>query len=381
MKKATYDIVLCLLQSALWDVPLQEHLLPATEEEWQQVIEACLGQTVLVTVNPTIFSIRDEARRPSLQQQKLLRSYYYENLRLCQAHHRAIRQVFGAMEREGCHPILLKGQSNASYYKEPHLRCCGDIDIFVGPQEFAAAKEVLDSFATAEERAAVVAHPRSEHYEIVIHGLEFELHFHAGSTFGSERIKSGMLELEQQWLTPGQCSTMPLLDGEPVRVPDVHYQALFLFMHAWKHFSGGGIGLRHLADIALLLHRHHADLDATWLAAQLDQLQMRQAWITLMEVLVRYLGLPSESCPLHQPQPDGLSAAIWRRVTEWGNFGQSSHNVALTGIRRTIHYYVSHYDVNYVLCGSRIGSVAMLAMHMLRRIPYHLSFHRCGDFC
>lgn len=350
------NYMLSLLKASLWGRETQQ--IPSSPEAWDEVIAACRKQAILETIIPVVFTIKES--KPSQKQIEHLEDCYMDNLRQYQRHCQVVQSIFKAMNGAGCHPILLKGIGNSQLYPVPHYRRCGDIDVFVSGEELRKARQALTSF-TPEEKMDV-SEVVGEHFSTLVSGIELELHFLMGSTFDSCDIKKEMLKESTGWLNPGHFDWIEI-GGEPIRVLAPSYNILHLFTHAYKHISHG-LGLRHLTDIALFLHKFHGQLDHRMLQKSLERMKLLDVWQQFCDILVRYLDMKPEECPLYVAHTD--SHVLWQSILDNGNFGiRRSGNEAppppptpffdhpLRRIRETYYFYYYTYLKHKALYGHR----------------------------
>lgn len=362
MMKDSQRTMLELVRAAIWDEEPSSHLLPCDASEWKEVLTECRKQAVLESVIPVIFRIQEANNKPDKQQVEWLEDCYMENLRDTQVHSKAITKVFRSMEGKGCHPVLLKGLGNASLYNELCRRRCGDIDIYVRVDEYRFALDALKSFASEEEINQ--ASLEGEHYNITIGGIDFELHYLVGSTLWDWDMRKEMMRLGRKWLDKkaSLCETITL-GTTPVRIPPVYYNAVFLFVHAMKHV-GHGLGLRHLADIALFLHKHEGEIDEMQLLGSLNRMNLLNEWQQMGYILVKYINLPSHEFPFYSEENAGKADELFASVLEYGNFGLSKAGKSeeppaphgfwkhpIAHCRETYIYYTSSYLMQKALYG------------------------------
>ena len=71
-----------------------------------------------------------------------------------------IAQIVDALEAEGVHSVLLKGQAVAQNYLCPKSRSCGDIDLYTGHGGYQKAFEIIESLheGRAHKEAAECDH-------------------------------------------------------------------------------------------------------------------------------------------------------------------------------------------------------------------------------
>jgi len=80
---------------------------------------------------------------PSIAQEELQKAY--RNCAIHAAmHERQVAEIFRVLRSAGVEPILLKGWAVGRLYPEVGLRPSGDVDLFVAPQEYEAARWALN---------------------------------------------------------------------------------------------------------------------------------------------------------------------------------------------------------------------------------------------
>ncbi len=141
-------------------------------------------------------------------------------------HEREIRKVLKLLKEAQVTAILVKGWSMARHFPEPALRPYGDIDLFVRPDQYAAAKAILES-------------PE---------GREVFVDLHAGAGHLDHEPFEDLYARSEE----------VLVGDEPVRVlsPEDHLRILCIhFLHhgAWRPAA--------LCDIGLLVEKYRDDFD------------------------------------------------------------------------------------------------------------------------
>ena len=228
-----------------------------------------------------------------------------------------ILELDGLLRSEGILPLLLKGESMAPLYLRPESRNCGDIDLFVFPENYTRAAALL---ATRLEQTGKAT---EKHGNFRRGRYNTELHF-------------SPLILQRPWLrhhfdryTREKLSAvdetvfLPFAEGK-VSVPPATYNAIFLFAHIYHHFIEGGIGLRQICDWTLFLDRNFERLDLDELATQLKRFGLMNAWKCFVSLTVRFLGLRSERAPFYDADERyGRDAGeILAIILKEGNFGR-----------------------------------------------------------
>ena len=211
-----------------------------------------------------------------------------------QAEQRVIlRKALAALEAGGITPVLLKGLSLAHYYPKPEERPAGDIDIYVGKEHYHNGARILrETFPDAphfDEEAEYF-----KHYNLNIGSTAIEMH-RVSADFKHPRDARVYDELERDGL---QRHFVRYEHGEDKwNAPEYNFNVLFVFVHSWHHFTTESALLRQFTDLAYLLLGGKPDV--TYLEKNLKRLHLLHAWQLYAYILVNYLSLPQESCPLY----------------------------------------------------------------------------------
>ena len=201
-----------------------------------------------------------------------------------------------ALTEAGIRPVLMKGAGLASLYEKPYFRSWGDVDLFVGKNQYHPACAVMrETFPAALKFDEELDHYK--HYNLIADGISIEIHRvslslqHPLDARRYERIeREGMSAEHVEEIRVGD--TM-------IAVPEPTYNALLVFMHSWEHMMTEGACMRQLCDLALLLHRYAAKIDRTKLKRDVQRLHMMDIWQVYMGIMVEYMGLPAEKAPFY----------------------------------------------------------------------------------
>lgn len=205
-----------------------------------------------------------------------------------------LRRVWEACEQHGIWAVLMKGAGLAVYYPTPQQRAWGDVDIFVGADQYhAACAAMRATFPAALRFDEELDHYK--HYNLIADGVSIEVHRvsmglqHPVDVRRYARMEAiGMREAEEIEV-----------DGLSVCVPEVTFNALMVMLHSWEHVLSQGASLRQLCDLALLLHHRASDIDREQLECDLRGLALMDVWQVYMYILVEYLGLPPSEAPFY----------------------------------------------------------------------------------
>lgn len=193
-----------------------------------------------------------------------------------------INQVADRLLKEfqaaGLHPVLMKGPSVARFYPAPLLRECGDIDLYITPEEFDKAVGLAGEVTPAPDG--------SVHYKR--EGIDIDQHRHYFDIHG-----------RQLPAIPSPEATLLMLSG-----------------HILKHCMGVGIGLRQLCDMAMAYKG--LDVPKEQLRKCFHDAGLERWNQLLFSFLNKYLGAEPLYDTLPSPEP------LMKIVMEGGNFGHHS---------------------------------------------------------
>ena len=181
----------------------------------------------------------------------------------------------------GLHPIVLKGATVAAWYPVPTQREYGDIDVYLPPEEFDRASEVLGMPVSKAPDGSL--HYQWQGVDVDLHRRYFDLHL------------------------PDRRLPVP---GTPEAT------LLMLSAHAMKHAVGAGVGLRQCIDMAVA-YEHLGPQVATERLESVYRDSGTLRWNRLLSAFIeKYLDFHPAfggegTCP----------DALLKIVREGGNFG------------------------------------------------------------
>ena len=235
-----------------------------------------------------------------------------------------INRITTLFNEEGIPSILLKGQGVAQNYQKPDSRMCGDIDIYVGMDNFHKACEIL-----RREGAEELIHQDEHEFHIAFDLDDKTIEVHKKSDVIHGRKLNDSL---QKWTTIHLDAkladgTLPKWnnDGTLINIPDPTYNAFYIIHHAVRHMLSEGIGLRHVCDWMIFLYTHYDQIDAEELKATLTEFKMTQAWEQFGALATEFLGFPEEYLILPPiKQNESKAPLLLNHIFSTGNFGQYS---------------------------------------------------------
>lgn len=308
------NFLLSLVRMALWKN--QEHL-PEFMPDWNKVISLAKKQTLVGLVADVVPLLPEHLQPDQNTKVKL----HVTAFRIMSSHsllNRKLVEVKERMDANGIHTVLFKGQGVALNYPNPLSRQCGDIDLYVGEENFMKVMKILAP--TSEKDADYYKYLK--HFNVDEDGVHIEIHRIAEILPGFRQDR-----LFQKWtvesLVKGTVREVEIGGGK-INLPSADFDAIYIMNHAWHHFINGGIGLRQLCDWTMHMHRFHKELDEKKLRENLKAFGLVEAWKVIAGVAVKYLGLPEEECLLFDRTYLGKSDKMLQVIWEEGNFGHHS---------------------------------------------------------
>jgi hypothetical protein len=310
----TENVFFNLLRSSLWGTPAS---IPSDLNDWSGVFSLAKSQSVLGLIAHAV--LNDPAIVASLPEglSVKLRSFMMANVATHNLLNNTLLQVVSTLDNAGVRSVLLKGQGLARVYPVPELRACGDIDIYVGSENYLKSCDVLGNIASWKEDSQPAEN--TKHFDIRIGKTTVEIHRYSDVN-ASKRYD----RIYQTYSDEGLSSKLRVMDfaGTTVNTPADDFNAFYIFNHIWHHFMTSGIGLRQLCDWMLFLHARKDDIDQAKLRKILDDMDMMKPWQAFGCVLVDKMGMPAEEFPFYEARRGKKVRKIVDRILTEGNFGQ-----------------------------------------------------------
>lgn len=312
------EVFFSILRSVLWGSLVE---IPA-DTDWKGVLNMAARQKCLHA-----FSVWNKAHRISTPFDKHLQPTMFMVLqRQVRLNHLAV-EVIELLAQHDIPATLIKGYSLSGLYPDPDMREFGDVDIYVGEENYHRAAEIVTA-----------AYPDAHWHSDIRGGIHFilvldekqdrvvELH-RVTMEFADAKADALYQAFTHKHLA--QTTTTVDIYGKAIPVPSAAYNALYVFMHAWHHFESTGVGLRQLGDWALCLSQAHAQASSEeWQALVseigelLTALHMTKVWQTFGHLLVQELGLPHEAFPLYTTKYQRRAKRLLRQMLRDGHGGR-----------------------------------------------------------
>lgn len=332
-----------LLRAALWDTPVDID----GPVDWEAVMRIAEHHGNDALLSDVAFHL-EETYQPSAQlaaqMQNAIRFNLFTQMKLKQIMVSAIK----LLREHNIEPVVLKGFGLALLYSKPNLRQFGDIDLFVGLDDFHPACAVLRTMQGGYTWGEEVDVGR--HYNIEFGQYPMEIH-RVSADIDNPKEAAYYNTIEQDGLVDNRC--VAEFEGFKITIPSKELQVFFTFYHAWHHFLETGVGWRQLSDVALALHTYHQQLDTDKLNRWLVGMNVMLPWKTFGWLLVECLGLPAKEMPFYDPACRSRAMRLYGKIMKEGYFKRNNtfkYNKPHTyGLRHKMHSFIGIFvDLSYV---------------------------------
>lgn len=352
-------VFLELLRVSIWGGTAR---IPNGFKDWVKVSALAKTQSVLALVAHAVLSDPEISGSLSKETKAKLKQHVMTNMATHRMLNNAVVQVVSALDGAGVPSVLLKGQALARNYPIPELRACGDVDIYVGSENYLKACEVLCSIATWTESRDPMED--AKHYDIRIGQIPVEIH-----RFSDVNPSKHFDSIYQRYSDEGVSCGLRVMDfaGTVVNTPADDFNAFYIFNHLWHHFLTSGIGLRQFCDWMMFLHVRKDEIDRAKLKKIIDDMDMMTPWQTFGCVLVDELGMPEDEFPFYDSRKRSKVSKVIARVLEEGNFGKERE---MYKDRSKEGYFQGKVKSLYLHFSRSIQLFIMFPSHTLRQFGY-----------
>lgn len=277
----------------------------------------------------------------------------------------AFLQLYEAFNEAGIYPIVMKGLICRELYgKMADHRPSGDEDILIRISEYEEAKRILiensyvsELSAEAEkqiERLQEVSfiHPKNRlHIELHLNPMGRENDSRASMSDYFVNVFDEYREVEIQDIL--------------VRTMNHQEHMLFLILHAFKHFTFGGFGVRQMLDILLYQEQYGKEIDFEKLHQILSDFKADTFWSDLIHIGNLYFGFD-----LNVIQEQNCPEELLDDMIRCGAFGNKTQAEVLAGraTMRASSNYLKDKSSNVLVVIWR--SIFPSRVYMLDQAPY-----------
>ncbi len=258
-----------------------------------------------------------------------------------------VKAVLSAFEREGIAYMPLKGMVLRDIYPSPDMRAMGDMDILVKTAQFPQIDAVM--------RALGFTFDKESAHEYIWKNNFLTLELHKGLFASYETDLYALFGDGWQLAKPIEQSSRFVLSPED--------QFIYVFLHFLKHYRNSGIGLRHLTDIVVLLHKGDIT-DFAYIEQCFKKLGVLKFYRHVLDAVSAWLeGTPAT------PQ----AASILQTVYTNGKYGtaQSSDTADLERNARSVKF--ARFWYVWELLFPSVENM-QLQYPLLKKMPFLLAF-------
>ena len=268
---------LSVLNAALQGAAIQLNDLP--EDDWAQLLQLVQTHQVL-----PLFC---QSLSPTPDCVVGLKGVLHRQVALQTLRTHAFLPVYRQLLEAGIKPLVVKGIACRSLYPQPDLRSSSDEDLLIPPEQFDAARQLLNAMGFLESGTGLelaFRHPDS--------GLHLELH---GAPFpGQEHTYGHWNALFEDIFDRAVTVT---ISGTTIWTPTHSDHMLYLILHALKHFLHSGVGIRQVCDICLYANAYGNQIDWAMLLERYRSLHAEQFAAALLQIGSAYLVFdPDTAC-------------------------------------------------------------------------------------
>ena len=269
-----------LVRAALWGTPATWPV-----EQTDTLLRLNLQQGTGALVFPAVLAQEDIPLYARAQMKGVCMNTIQQHVHLGHM----LRVAWSAMEKADIQVVLMKGAGLAVFYPEPQMRQWGDIDLFVGAQQYhPACAAMRATFPDALKFDEELDHYK--HYNLIADGISIEIH-RVTVSLSHPLDERRYARFEQYGMSHGE---RKVISGVEVTIPEPTFNALLIMLHSWEHMTTNGASVRQLCDFTLLIHHYAGQLDAPRLKQYLRALHLMDVWRLFMWIAVNQLGLPKD---------------------------------------------------------------------------------------
>lgn len=281
------------------------------DRKWVKIFETAKKQTVLGIMADAIQRLPDDVVKPSYEVMIRLVGYCVQLEKTNRRMNREVLKWIDFFENKGFSTVLLKGQGIATqFYPSPLRRNPGDIDLWVIGNGTEIRKLVKEELSPKE----VLYHNSVVHTDS---GIELEVHTRPSFFYNPFRNFKAQ-RLFRKWAKEAVKVNLPENAGS-VSVPSDNMNMIFLLLHLYRHVFSEGIGLRQMADYALLLNKGCSDEDKRQCKKWLKSLGLEKFAASVMYLMKVVFGLDDNVLITQADEKGGIM--LLKECIEGGNFG------------------------------------------------------------
>lgn len=202
----------------------------------------------------------------------------------------AFLDLYHSFVEANYYPIVMKGVVCRQLYgKLSDHRPSGDEDILIKTQDFDKVRQILIQCGYVPEKESISEAELNITQEFSFHnnkqGLTVDVHI---SPMGHENeLRSQMNKYFQDVFI--DCIKMEI-NSETIYTMSYTDHFLFLILHTFRHFTGGGFGIRQVLDILLFEQSYYTEINWDYIIKVLKEVRADYFFGDLQYIGNKYLG-------------------------------------------------------------------------------------------
>ena len=265
-KNITHNF-LVLLSGAIFDNDTADLVTPV---EWNKILKLAEYHNVYSIVFEQAAKCSDFADSPNYDKYIMMKATAQIAFQANRT--AAFLELYRRFSENGIYPIVMKGiVCRQLYGKLCDHRPSGDEDILVKKDDYPAAKLVLDSCGySSEESENLSADELNELQEVSFYNsktkLYIELHINpmGKRNESQQRMNDCFTDVFDNGIDMD-------INGVTIRTMNHTNHFLYLILHAFRHFTLGGLGIRQVLDILLFKQQYDATIDFEYIVNTLKK--------------------------------------------------------------------------------------------------------------
>lgn len=288
--------------------------------DWDAIYKISFDQTIVCIVTDGISLLPDELKPEIDALEPFLADTLATEIRNDQMD-RFLGGMMAVLDKEGFNPVVIKGQGLALNYPHPSHRQSGDIDLLVPPSRYKPLRDYLVAKASYVDGE----YDQILHQGMLFGSVEVEVHGSIATQMSFQLDRKLSEEIERVFAEKDFSEVE--IKGQSVRVPGDVFNAVYIFLHMYRHYFSGGVGLRQICDWAMFLHARKETIDRELLGRKLRDLGLMRAWKVFGAFVVEYAGIPADEVPFYSHVAKSRLERILSFVFKCGNFGSNEDRV------------------------------------------------------
>ncbi|MCR5665228.1 MAG: nucleotidyltransferase family protein [Eubacterium sp.] len=228
-----------------------------TRDDWEHFFQLAGEQNMLPYITPAFFK---DSKFLSLCADTVpyLRSSMMQALSYQTQNDSHFLRLYNFLAKRNLSPVVVKGIICRSVLPNSELRTSSDEDIYIPNGSYESYKSALLDFGMQLTPHSQEVEDKSYEVSYVLPGTSFQIEVHVGLFNSDSKAFQNMNDL---FCDVFEHSIIITHQGTSIRSMSPTDHALFLILHALKHFLGGGFGIRLISDLCMYCLSYGHDID------------------------------------------------------------------------------------------------------------------------